>query len=257
MKTKELSLNKAKYNEDLIYLKKYIKEYNLTASDYQKYLEKLPTSLPIQYLIGNVNFYGYQIKVNESVLIPRFETELLVEKTINKINRYFPSKKIDIIDLGTGSGCIAITLKKELNSNVYALDISLEALNIAKDNAKLNNAEITFINDDMDTYKEKKFDVIISNPPYINPDEEIMPLVKDNEPGIALYAKDKGLYHYEQIIKNLKYLTKENYLLAFEIGYNQAESIKNIANKYLTNINISLEKDYQDKERFIFITNIK
>lgn len=242
-------------NQDLEYLKKYIKENNLDDNYYHKCLKELETGKPIQYIIGNVDFYGNIIKVNESVLIPRFETELLVELTIKKIKKLFPNKKIDIIDLGTGSGCIPITLKKEINSTVTALDISTEALEIAKLNAKENTVDINFINADMTTYKEKKYDVIISNPPYIRYDEEIMDIVKKYEPHIALYADDDGLYFYKKIIDNIPYITKEKYLICFEIGYQQADSIVEYANKKLKNIDISVEKDYSKKDRFIFITN--
>ena len=242
-------------NSDLEYLQKYIKENNLDDADYNKCLKELEKGLPIQYIIGNVNFYGNIINVNKSVLIPRFETELLVDNTIKKIKKIFSSKKIDILDLGTGSGCIAITLKKEINSNVDALDISKEALEIAKQNAINNSVDINFINKDMTTYKDKLYDVIISNPPYIRYDEEIMDIVKNNEPHLALYAKDNGLYFYKQIIKNIPYITKENYLICFEIGINQSDYIVDIAKKYLGDIDISVEKDYSNKERFIFITN--
>ena len=242
-------------NSDIEYLKKYIKEYNLDNHYYQECLQKLEAGIPIQYIIGNVDFYGNIIKVDESVLIPRFETELLVDKTIKKINQIFKNKKIDIIDLGTGSGCIAITLKKEINSNVDALDISIDAIKVAKDNAKDNNVEINFINQDMTTYKEKKYDVIISNPPYIKYDEEIMDVVKNNEPHLALYAEDEGLYFYKKIIDNIPYITKEKYLVCFEIGYTQAEQIVEYANDKLNDISITVEKDYSDKNRFIFITN--
>jgi release factor glutamine methyltransferase len=242
-------------NSDIEYLKKYIKESNLDDNYYQECLKKLESGIPIQYIIGNVDFYGNIIKVNESVLIPRFETELLVDKTINKINQIFKNQKIDIIDLGTGSGCIAITLKKEINSNVDALDISIDAIKLAKDNAKDNQVEINFVNKDMSTYKEKKYDVIISNPPYIKYDEEIMDIVKNNEPHLALYADDEGLYFYKKIIDNIPYITKEKYLVCFEIGYTQAEQIVEYANNKLNNISINVEKDYSNKDRFIFITN--
>ena len=167
---------------DIEYLKKYLKP-----EDFESGLKRLENKEPIQYIIGNVEFYGYKINVNKNVLIPRFETELLVEKTINYIKKYY-NKKIDIIDLGTGSGCIAITLKKEIDCNMDALDISKKALEVAKNNAKLNDVEINFINKDMLTPLDKKYDVIISNPPYISYDEEIMDIVKNNEPNIALYA---------------------------------------------------------------------
>lgn len=242
-------------NSDLEYLQKYIKENNLDDAYYNKCLKELEKGLPIQYIIGNVNFYGNIINVNKSALIPRFETELLVDNTIKKIKKIFSSKKIDILDLGTGSGCIAITLKKEINSNVDALDISKEALEIAKQNAINNSVDINFINKDMTTYKDKLYDVIISNPPYIRYDEEIMDIVKNNEPHLALYAKDNGLYFYKQIIKNIPYITKENYLICFEIGINQSDYIVDIAKKYLGDIDISVEKDYSNRERFIFIKN--
>jgi len=247
-----------KYNQsDIEYLKKYIKENNLDENYYNEKLKELENGIPVQYAIGNVDFYGNIIKVNKNVLIPRFETELLVEKTIKKIKNYFQNQKIDIIDLGTGSGCIAISLKKEINSNIDALDISKEALEVAKYNAKTNQVEINFINQDMANYKEKKYDVIISNPPYIKEDEEIMEIVKNNEPHIALYAKDNGLYFYKKIIENIPSITKDKYLVCLEIGYTQSTEIVEIAKQNLTDINISVEKDLSEKDRFIFITNIK
>ena len=242
---------------DLEYLKKYIKENNLDKTYYNNSVKELEKGKPIQYIIGNVNFYGNIIKVNKNVLIPRYETELLVDKSIKKIKKYFPNKVIDILDLGTGSGCIAITLKKEIQCNIDALDISKEAISLAKENAKNNQVNINFINEDMTKYKEKKYDVIISNPPYIRYEEEIMDIVKNNEPHIALYAKANGLYYYQKIIENIKYITKDKYLICFEIGANQGNSIKDIANIYLKDINIYIEKDYSNKDRFIFITNIK
>ena len=247
-----------KYNEsDINYLKKYIKARNLDDIFYNKCLQELLTGKPIQYIIGEVNFYGYDFKVNENVLIPRFETELLVDKTIKKIKKIFVDKTVDIVDLGTGSGCIAITLKKEINSNVDAIDISKDALKVAKDNAINNHVDINFINTDMTKYTEKKYDVIISNPPYIAYDEEIMDIVKNNEPHNALYAEDNGLYFYKKIIENIPKITKEKYLVCFEIGCTQSTTIVDIARKYLKDINISVEKDYANLDRFIFITNIK
>ena len=242
-------------NSDIEYLKKYIKENKLDDNYYNKCIKELESGKPIQYIIGNVDFYGNIIKVNENVLIPRFETELLVDNTIKKIKNIFKDKKIDILDLGTGSGCIAISLKKEINSDIDALDISTDAINVAKSNAKDNNVDINFITKDMTTYKDKQYDIIISNPPYIRYDEEIMDIVNNNEPHLALYAEDEGLYFYKKIIDNIPYITKEKYLVCFEIGYLQAKAIVDYANKHLENINISVEKDYSGKDRFIFITN--
>lgn len=247
-----------KYNQnDIEYLKKYIKENNLDNNYYNNCLKELEQGKPIQYIIGNVDFYGNIIKVNNHVLIPRFETELLVDLTIKKIKKYFPNQNIDILDLGTGSGCIAISLKKEINSNIDALDISKEALELAKQNAIDNHVDINFINKDMTTFKDKKYDIIISNPPYISYDEEIMDIVRNNEPHLALYAKDNGLYFYKKILENIPYITKENYLICFEIGQSQSTAIVDIAKRILKDINISVDKDYSGKDRFIFITNIK
>lgn len=246
------------FTEELAYYDKYLKEHskdNIISKE--EVIKRLEKGEPIQYILGEVNFYGYPIKVSKHVLIPRFETELLVEKTLKKINKYFKNENIDILDMGTGSGCIAISLKHNLpNSNIFALDISKEALSIAKKNALDNKTNITFIESDMTTYKDKLYDVIISNPPYISYEEPIMELVKNNEPHLALYAKDNGLYFYKKIIDNIKYITKDKYLICFEIGYNESTAIVDYAKSKLTNINIYVEKDYSLKDRFIFITNI-
>lgn len=219
--------------------------------DYNLLLKKYP----IQYLIGYVNFYGYKINVNDNVLIPRYETEFLVEKTIKYVEKVFKNKKIDILDLGTGSGAIAITLKKEINSNVTAIDISSLALDVAKRNAKENNAKINFMENDMLNNINDKYDLIISNPPYISYDEEIMDSVKLYEPNLALYAEKDGLYYYEKVIKSVSNNIKDTYLIAFEIGYTQGERIKNLINTYLPNSNVSIEKDLSGKDRYIFITS--
>ena len=235
--------------KNMEYLQKH-----LEGKDLEEGIKKLESGIPVQYIVGNVDFYGNIIKVNENVLIPRFETELLVEKTIKYIKQYF-NKKVSIVDLGTGSGCIAITLKKELNSEVDAVDISIDALNVARDNAKSNNISINFILGDMLNNLDKKYDVIISNPPYIRYDEEIMDIVKNNEPNIALYADDNGLYFYKDIIKNAKKNLKRKSIIAFEIGIEQGNDIKEYAYRYFPKSKILIEKDYNDRDRFIFIIN--
>lgn len=236
-------------NNDIEYLKKYLDGNNL-----EEGIKKLEIGIPVQYIVGHVDFYGNNLKVNENVLIPRFETELLVEKTIKYIKKYF-NKKISIVDLGTGSGCIAITLKKEIDCEVDAVDISIDALNVARDNAKSNNISINFILGDMLNNLDKKYDVIISNPPYIRYDEEIMDIVKNNEPNIALYAEDNGLYFYKDILKNAKKNLKRKSIIAFEIGMEQGNDIKKYALKYFPKSKILIEKDYNDRDRFIFIIN--
>ena len=232
--------------DNIEYLKKY-----LDPSLLEDGLNKLKQGIPVQYIVGNVDFYNYNFIVNENVLIPRFETELLVEKTINYIKKYFDDN-IDIVDLGTGSGCIAITLSKELNISVDAVDISDKALEVAKENNIKNNSKVNFYLGDMLKPLNKKYDVIISNPPYIAYDEEIMDIVKNNEPHNALYADNEGLYYYEEIIKNCKNYIKEKALIAFEIGYKQGDKIKEFAHKYL-DCEVIIEKDYSGKDRFVFI----
>lgn len=238
--------------KQVAYLRKYLEKDKL-----EEGIALLKKGIPVQYIVGNVDFYGNIIRVDKNVLIPRFETELLVDKTIKRINKYFNNKLIRILELGTGSGCIAISLKKEINSIIDAIDISKEALSVAIDNAKINNVDINFMLSDMTTYKDKKYDVIISNPPYIKEDELIMDMVKDNEPNIALYADDNGLYYYKKIIDNINYLTNDKYLICFEIGYTQGKYIEEYAKDNLSDITVSIEKDYNDRDRFIFITNIK
>lgn len=238
--------------KQVAYLRKYLEKDKLEGG-----IALLKKGIPVQYIVGNVDFYGNIIRVDKNVLIPRFETELLVDKTIKRINKYFNNKLISILELGTGSGCIAISLKKEINSIIDAIDISKEALSVAIDNAKINNVDINFMLADMTTYKDKKYDVIISNPPYIKEDELIMDMVKDNEPNIALYADDNGLYYYKKIIDNINYLTNDKYLICFEIGYTQGKYIEEYAKDNLSDITVSIEKDYNDRDRFIFITNIK
>ena len=232
------------------YLKKYLKDKTLDEG-----IELLNKGVPVQYIVGNVDFYGYNFKVNENVLIPRFETEELVEKTIKYINKYL-DKKVDILDLGTGSGCIAITLKKELDCNVDAVDISPKALEIAKLNAKNNNVDITFYQGDMLNPINKKYDVIISNPPYIAYNEEIMEIVKNNEPHTALYAEDNGLKYYKDIISNANKYLKEKSIIAFEIGEKQGKLILEYAKNYFKDSIITVEKDMQNRDRFVFIINI-
>ena len=224
------------------YLKKYLKDKTLDEG-----IELLNKGIPVQYIVGNVDFYGYNFKVNENVLIPRFETEELVEKTIKYINKYL-DKKVDILDLGTGSGCIAITLKKELDCNVDAVDISPKALEIAKLNAKNNNVDITFYEGDMLNPINKIYDVIISNPPYIAYNEEIMDIVKNNEPHTALYAEDNGLKYNKK--------KKKKSIIAFEIGEKQGKLILEYAKNYFKDSIITVEKDMQNRDRFVFIINI-
>ena len=224
---------------------------------YKEMIEKIKNNIPIQYVLGNVNFYGNEFIVNENVLIPRFETEELVENTIKYINNLFDKETVNIIDLGSGSGNIGITLKKKLiATKVTCVDISEDALEAAKENANRLETDITFKISDMLDNIEGKFDVIISNPPYIDREEEIEDIVKNNEPHLALFADNKGLYFYEKILSTCKKNLEDKFLIAFEIGMTQKDAITELANKYLKNIKVDCKKDLSGKDRMIFIYNI-
>lgn len=235
---------------DIEYLKKYYK------GNIDDAIKRLNNGEPVQYIVGNVDFYNSNFIVNKNVLIPRFETEELVLNIINFIKEYF-NNKVKILDIGTGSGAIAISIKKEVNSEVYATDISKEALEVAKENAERNNASINFINTNIYDGIKDKFDIIISNPPYIRYDEEIDEIVKNNEPHIALYADNNGLYFYEEILKNINTILNDKYLIAFEIGKDQGEDINKLKEKYLPDANIILKKDLEGRDRMIFIHNFE
>ena len=169
-------------------------------SQMEEVLNRLEKDYPVQYLIGNVDFYDCFIKVNESVLIPRFETELFVEKILKKMEENKIIKP-NIIDLGTGSGCIAIAIKKNLDCTMNALDINEKALEIAKENASKNQTEINFIKKNMIKEPMDNYDVVISNPPYVSSNESVGKETK-YEPQNAIFAKNNGLFFYKNIMKN-------------------------------------------------------
>ena len=226
----------------------YLEKYGNSSKEN---IDRLNNGEPVQYIVGNVSFYGNIIDVDKRVLIPRFETEELVENTVKYIKKY---NYKSIVDIGTGSGCIAITLKKFFPEIlVDAVDISKGALEVAKKNANKNNANINFYEGNLLEPLNKKYDVIISNPPYIAYDEEIMDIVKNNEPHIALYASNNGLYYYEEILKNVYKYINNNGLIAFEIGYSQGEKIKKLASKYLNKYDFEIKKDMTGKDRMVFI----
>ncbi len=233
----------------LDYLKKYLPKDRLDEG-----ICLLEKGISPQYIVGNVEFYGNIIEVNSNVLIPRFETELLVEKAINYIKvRFGCTEEINILDIGTGSGCIAISLKKELGSNITASDISNDALLVAERNALSNNVDIQFVQSDIFSNIDGKFHVIISNPPYIREDEVIDDIVRDNEPSLALYARDNGLYFYREILKNVKKYLKDRFMIFFEIGELQGEDVKELAYQYLSDVTVYVEKDYSNRDRFVFV----
>ncbi len=229
----------------------------LTKKYKKKKLQKMINiKYPIQYLIGNVDFYGYKIIVNKNVLIPRFETETLVEKTIKYLKKYHLEEE-DVLEIGTGSGCISIVLKKEIPSlNITSIDKSIKALKIAKKNLKNNRVSILLKHKNIFKYKPiKKFTILISNPPYVSHSEQVDISTK-YEPQNAIFAKKNGIEFYEYIIKNHQNLLQDKYFMAFEIGYKQGNILKKIALKYLSNAKIDIEQDLSGKDRYLFITNL-
>ena len=223
---------------------------------YKSSLEALKENKPIQYVIGNVNFYGFKFIVNKNVLIPRFETEELVEQVV-EYARNFNKDKIKILDLGCGSGAIGLTLKSILkDSEVTLTDISKEALEVARLNANNLNLDVTFIESDwFSNIKLEKYDIIVSNPPYIRTNEEIEEIVRDNEPSLALYGGIDGLDCYRKILANIKPYLNDKFLIAFEIGESQKEEIYDIVNKYLKDVEITCKKDLYGRNRMIFVRN--
>ena len=191
------------------------------------YINEIINGKPLQYITNEQEFMGLKFFINENVLIPQPDTEILVEEVLNKLKE--KKGEIDILDLCTGSGIIAISLAKYggENLNVYATDISKDAIDVAKKNAKLNNVKVDFIVSDMfENIPNKKFDIIVSNPPYIE-EEVIYKLSKEvqNEPYIALNGGKDGLYFYKKISKTADMFLKEDGEIFLEIGYNQRKSV--------------------------------
>lgn len=210
--------------------------------------------IPIQYILGYAYFYGYKFKVNKDVLIPRPETELAVDKAIEIIREKNYSK---VLDIGTGSGAIALSIAlKYPNIQVVASDISVYALDVAKENAKvLNVNNVQFVISDMFNNITNKYDLIISNPPYIGYDEidEIDEIVYKNEPHLALFTSDNGVYYYKEIIKNLDKFLNDNGTIIFEIGYKQGSIIKDYALSLHPNLEVEIIKDYNSLDRIVII----
>ncbi|BCB97248.1 release factor glutamine methyltransferase [Dissulfurispira thermophila] len=212
---------------------------------------------PLQYIIGHVNFYGLKINVGRGVLIPRPETELLVEEAIKQLEEFMTfTPKFTVLDLCTGSGCIAITLAKHFpDADVYGIDKSNTAIEYAVRNAVENNIKnVHFIKGDLfKPVDNMVFDCIVSNPPYIKTDDiqSLQKEIKDYEPIDALDGGADGLDFYRMILKNAPKFLKENGIIILEIGYNQADDVKNIAMNANFR-NVIFIKDYSGVKR-IFI----
>ena len=219
---------------------------------FDKYLNE---NKPMQYLIGSCCFYGYDFIVNEDVLIPRYETEELVENILYRYDEHFAGKKVNVCDLATGSGCIAISLAlEEKNMDVIASDISEDALKVARMNNDKFEAGVKFIKGDMlEPFKGMKFDIFVSNPPYIPEDEEVMSLVKDNEPNIALFGGNDGMKFYRIILSGVKPLLKDKAMICFEHGFDKKEEMIALANEYFPTSRVEVLKDLEGKDRMTFI----
>lgn len=217
------------------------------------YRERMYLGEPVQYIVGFAEFYGRKFIVNNDVLIPRPETEELVLQTLNTINQHEQT----ICDIGTGTGAIAIILKKErTNLNVIATDISDDALKVAKENARLNQAEIEFLQGD--ALKPLinngiKVDVLLSNPPYISYEEkvEMSETVLEYEPHLALFTQNNGLAIYKRILNDLDKVMKKDGLVIFEIGHLQGEILKSYIHEHYKVKNLAIIKDINQKNRMI------
>ncbi|NOX66994.1 MAG: peptide chain release factor N(5)-glutamine methyltransferase [Chlorobi bacterium] len=223
---------------------------------YREYISRRGTFEPLQYIVGDVEFYGITLKVNKSVLIPRQETEILIEEIINAVNH---EDEIKILDIGSGSGNIALALAKNLpNAEVIGIDVSEEAVELAKRNAELTDlstqvkfSKLDIFDFDISEAKDK-FDIIVSNPPYVS-DEEYQTLQKEiieYEPSLAVTDSADGFKFYEHITNISKTLLKDGGKLFYEIGKGQAEKVISILEQNGFS-DIKVKKDYAEIERVV------
>ena len=218
---------------------------------------------PLHYILGETEFMGLEFKVNPDVLIPRPETEILVEELIQLVRNFSSgSQNTRVLDLGTGSGCIAVSLAKFLPGlKMHAVDISIKALEVARDNALANNVKINFILSDLfnsPALKPHGYDIIVSNPPYISRAQiSDLPAEVKYEPALAWDGGRDGLDFYRRIISEAENYLRKNGFLALEIGFNQIEAIKNIFLSVPNFKIIKVIKDYSQIERVIIAKKTK
>ncbi len=219
-------------------------------------IDELLTGKPVQYVLGTEMFYGRTFKVNQHVLIPRPETEELIYETLNRLPHLFADRSIAVADIGTGSGVIGITMKKEWpTAKVTATDISEEAIVIAKQNAETLEASIVFQQGDLaEPLKSQKWDVILSNPPYIarGDAEDMAATVTAYEPHCALFADEEGLYCYQKLAESLPLLMNKPGLIGVEIGYTQGEAVHKLFAEAFPTANIKIQQDINGKDRMLF-----
>lgn len=256
--TEELSFEEIKWLlKDIFSLEEYeliTKSNDIFDDDKFMALLKKANDIPVSYLLGYQDFYGYRYQVNKNVLIPRNETEELINYCLEYIkkNNY---KKIKILEIGTGSGCICITLNKELNklnidNEITSCDISNEALKVAKQNALILNSNINFIESDVfSNLINYDYDLIISNPPYIEKNEFVSKRVLNNEPHIALFSDETGLEIYQKIFSQInKFINLK--AMFFEISPCIEQGLELLKNKYCSNFNSLYKKDINGFIRF-------
>ena len=211
-------------------------------------IEKLKNNTPLQYITGFQDFYGMKFMVNENVLIPRFDTEILVQEVLK-----IAQKDSKILDMCTGSGILAITINKYVeNSIVYGIDISNGALEVARENNKMNKTNVNFIQSNLfENLNENDFNIIVSNPQYISKNEmNTLSLDVKKEPELALYGGEDGLDFYRKISRDAKKYLKNNGYICFEIGYMQKEDVVNIL-KNENYIQIKCIKDFNNLDRVV------
>lgn len=218
--------------------------------------EQLLKGIPVQYVIGTETFYGRPFEVNKNVLIPRPETEELIQEALRLGKEFFGNDPIKVADIGTGSGAIAVTFKKEWeNAIVTATDISREALTVAKRNADRHKVDITFLEGDLaEPLAGQKWDIILSNPPYIAEAEamEMSDVVLKHEPHNALFAEENGLYFYRKLAEQLPSLMNKRSIIGLEIGYKQGTAVRDLFQKAFPKAFIEIKKDINGKDRMIF-----
>lgn len=227
-------------------------------NQYKQGIQRMLENEPYAYVLGYSWFYGYQINVNEHVLIPRPETEELVANILQTYDAIFEDhKQVKVADIGTGSGAIAIALaKEEANFEVIASDISEQAIHVAKENANMHEVKIDFyVGNMLDPLIEKniKVDILISNPPYIPEDEEMEQSVVDFEPHVALFGGKDGLRYYKEIFINCKNVLNKNGFMAFEMGWNQKKAMIDLLKQYLPEAKYEIKKDINGKDRMLFV----
>lgn len=221
--------------------------------------EYIVHGIPIQHILGYSYFFGYKMKVSDAVLIPRPETEELVGYVLSTYDDVFNGKKVKVVDVGTGSGAIAIALsKEEPNMTLSATDISNEALDVAKLNAKQNDAEVTFYQGDMLQpliERNLKFDILVSNPPYIPDHEYVEDIVINNEPHVALFGGEDGMNFYDIILRDAQKILNTPSFIAFEHSYNKKKEMHELIKKYFPNSKYETIKDLSGKDRITIIIN--